>query len=228
MSMRIGHLTITPTDISVYTALMFSIDAILVLLLVWAYGGVKHVRRVEFLVFPRRTRDGQQRLRIIESETSDSKQIPQAATTDVDINRSSVTSFEKWLMKAFILSIQILQWIFILWVCSLDNLFLEGLVMTTSFICHGMIISRRNHLKPVVLCTLAATAMFYTAARFSISFQYSQFIHIIIGLILSYTLYLVAIQFEKNAKKELKSELERIKKLESRVDNAWKELERLS
>jgi len=227
MSMRTGSISLNPTYFSIYTALMLSIDMILVILLIWAYGGVKYVRRMEFLVYPGRTRDERSMFRIVESEAKSSEPVSEKQASSVNVG-GGVTKFERLLFGVFIIVVQVAQWMFILWVCSRDNLFLEALVMTTSFICHGMIISKRKHLKPIILCTLGATAMFHFAARFSISFHHSQFFPIIIGLILVYTLYRVSHEFEKTAKKKLEHEQERINKLKSRVDNAWRELERLS
>jgi len=224
----VSRITQTPLYIetSMFVRMRLSIDSLLLVGLIFCIGGViyegrrsskkdHHRRRgtLESLVFPGRTYETR-------AEINDE---------DPTVERFVLLDkFERYLFGAVIIGVQVAQWMFILWICSRDNLFLEALVMTTSFICHGMIISKRKHLKPISLCTLAATAMFYTAARFSIPFQYSQFFHIIIGLILVYTLYRVSHEFEKTAKKKLESEQKRINKLESRIDDAWRELERLS
>lgn len=198
-----------------YTGLMFSIDMIILLLLVWSIGGVKNERKLERLVFPGRVFD--------EKTRDESHQRDSESSLDVPVG-----AFEQWVMRSVIGAVQILQWGFILWICSLDNMFLDAFVMTTSFICHGMVISKRKHLKPIILCTLAATAMFYFAARFTISFRYSQFFPILVGLILVYTMYRISYEFEKAEQEKLKKELERIKKLESQLDEAWKQIDRLS
>lgn len=138
-----------------YVGAMFSIDMLIFTILIWAMGGVKYGRTIQLLVCPGRIRDGEFR--------DDS-----GAFCPQNDEFLRLTRFEKWIMKSVVMGIQVVQWIFILWVCSIDNLFIEGLVMTTSFICYGMIISRRNHFKPVWLCTLVSTAMFYFIARFTI------------------------------------------------------------
>jgi len=199
----------------VYTALMFSIDMILLTLLIWMIGGAQNVSKLEFLVFPGRIRDER-----ISSESS--KASPQV------IDGVQVSKFEQWLMGAVLIVVQVLQWMFILWICSFDNPFLDVLVMTTSFICHSMIIAKRKHLKPIILCTLAATAMFYVAARFTISFQYSQFFSIVIGLVLVYMVYRIGYYFEMKAKTKARAEIKRIEALEVQIAKAWEQLDRLS
>jgi ABC-type iron transport system FetAB permease component len=101
------------------------------------------------------------------------------------------------MMRAVIAVVQVLQWGFILFICSLDNYFLDVLVMTVSFICHGMIISKRKHLKPILLCTAVATEMFYLGAKITVSFRYSQFFPVLIGLLLVYAVYRIGHRYEK-------------------------------
>lgn len=215
MCMKAGSFNLD-TKVSFYFGVMFSIDLILVYILIWLIGGAKHYgRKLEPLVFPGRIRDDQNRNGSRKTDSQTASDIP------VDV-------FEKWIMRSVIAVVQIIQWMFILWVCNLDNLFLDALVMTTSFICHGMIINKRQHLKPIILCTLAATAMFYFAARFTISFRYSQFFPIIIGLLLVYILYRISYQIEVNAKTLAKQDLERIKVLEKQISEAWEHIDELS
>lgn len=211
----VSCITQTPLtcDVSIYTVLRLSVDSILLMLLFYSIGGVK--RELEFLVFPGRTRDERNCDVGRESDSTDSRSVP-------------VDKFEKLVMRSVIAVVQVIQWMFILWVCSLDNLFLDALVMTTSFICHGTIINKRRHLKPVVLCTLVATAMFYFAARFTVSFTYSQFFPIFIGLLLTYTVYRVSYQFDKVAEERAEKDLQRIKALEMEIEDAWARLEELS
>ena len=207
---KTGNFTLD-SELPQYMRLMFSIDMIVLLILVWSKGGVNN-GRVERLVFPGRT--GNERNRNVRSEGDEKSE------QDVPVGK-----FEQWVMRSTILAVQIIQWVFILWVCSLDNLYLDALVMTTSFICHGMIISKRKHLKPIILCTLAATAMFYFAARFAISFQYSQFFPIVIGLLLVYTMYRIDYQFEKASQKKRENDIQRIKELELQLEDAWKHID---
>lgn len=207
------------TEISAYQVFRLSINGILLMLLLYCIGGIYHERystlRLELVVFPGGIRD--------DDDCNESRSVQPQSAESVPVDK-----FERWLVRSVIGVVQIMQWMFILWVCNLDNLFLDALVMTTSFICHGMIISKRKHLKPVILCTLAATAMFYFCARFTISFQYSQFFPIIIGLILTYTLYRVDHQFEIAAKEKHKKDLARIAELEKQIDAAWQRLDELS
>lgn len=206
--------TQTPlSNASMYTVFRMSIDNGLVHLLFYMMGGVKY-HGLEQLVFPGRAGDDRDRH---EHRQTDSK-----SPSDVPVGK-----FETWVMRVVITSVQVIQWVFILWICSLDNLFLDALVMTTSFICHGLIISRRQHLRPIILCTLAATAMFYFAARFTLSFQYSQFFPIVIGLLLTYTMYRVSYQIELAAQAKAEEDLRRITKLEREMDAAWKCLDEL-
>lgn len=211
----VSNFTQTPLtyEVSVYTILRLSIDAILLLLLFYSIGGARH-HALEQLVFPGRRRAQRSRHGSGQADTQSTDDVP-------------VGKFEKWVMRSVIAVVQVIQWMFILWVCSLDNLFLDALVMTTSFICHGMIIKQRQHLKPIILCTLAATAMFYFAARFTISFQYSQFFPIVIGLALVYTVYRISYQIESKAIKEAEESLERVKALETKIDQVWDRLDEI-
>lgn len=209
----LSRITFTPLthEISLYMLIRFNFDILPMYLLFYSIGGVDNARW-EQLVFPGRPRSNKSWNESYPNNSGD----------------MSVNEFEKWVMRSVIGVVQVLQWSFILWICSLDNLFLDGLVMTTSFICHGMIISKRKHLRPIILCTLAATAMFYFAAKFTISFQYSQFFPIVIGLIMVYTLYRVSYQFELTAKEKTKDDLKRIEKLEKDISEAWVRLDELS
>lgn len=208
---KTGELTLNYA-IPQFTRLMFSIDMILILLLLFLVGGVKDGWWLERLVFTGRRRD--------ERSCNDCNQDDEEDPSNVPVDK-----FERWVMRSVIGAVQVLQWLIILWVCSLDNLFLDALIITTSFICHGKIISTRKHLKPIILCTLAATAMFYFSARFTISFRYSQFFPIIIGLALVYTLYRVSCQFDEAAKKNTIKQIERLELLEYQMEEAWECLE---
>jgi len=204
--------------ISIYQFFRVSISEGLLILLLFTIGGAiynEHSLSWELLVFPGRVRDDRHR--------HDSSQGHSQNPSNIPINR-----FEQWVMRSVMIVVQIIQWMFILWVCNLDNLFLDALVITTSFICHGLIIAKRKHFKPIILCTLAATAMFYVAARFTISFQYSHFFPIIIGLLLVYTVYRISYQFEKAEQERLEKDLARLAKLEIQLADAWKQIDKLS
>jgi hypothetical protein len=211
-------------DVSMYSVVRLSIDSVLLMLLFYSIGGEKYYATrhsqsecpnpLESMVFPQRGRT--------QSDRNDGCQNSPQGAESVPLDK-----FDRWVMRSVIGVVQIIQWMLILWVCSLDNLFLDALVMTTSFICHGMIISWRKHLKPIILCTFAATAMFYIAARFTISFQYSQFFPIIIGLFLVYTIYRISYQFEKAVKERIKQDLARIEVLEQKVEEAWQYMDDL-
>jgi len=195
---------------SFYQAIRLSIDNALLFLLLYLIGGVyAHGHRLEYVVFPRRIRNERTR-------DESCKVKAQTSESFLGINR-----FEKWIMKSVILVVQILQWMFILWVANLDNLFFDALIITTSFICHGMIISQRKHLKPIILCTLTAAAMFYVAARFTIPFYISQFFPVLIGLMLVYTMYRVSLYFEQVVERKLLEDIERLRIIEQKLDRLY-------
>lgn len=215
-------------SIKMYDVLRLSISSIILMLLFYSIGGVNYVlgsfihnderkhwrrckKRLEFLVFPGRLRDNYQ----------SGKNGPPSEVDGIPISK-----FEVMMIWSLIAIVQILQWIFILWVCNLNNYFIDALVITTSFICHGMIIQKRAH-NSVILCTLAATIMFYISARFTISFQYSHFFPIVIGLILVYAVYRISYQFEMAVKSKSKQDLERIQKLENKIEEAWDKIDEM-
>jgi len=232
MTARMSGLDLS-VAVSPYQMFRLSINGIIVLLLFYSLGGVYYVstkfdgsaERLVLMVFPGRIGSGKLRTKSHKCNKKDSECISERSSSNV--SDKQVTLFEKRLMKSVIIFVQCLQWLFILWICSFDNFFLDALIITTSFICHGQIISNRRHLRPVIFCTFAATAMFYFAARFTISFQYSQLFSIVIGLILVYTLYRVDYYFATIAKKKSKEESKKIEELKNKVDEAWNSLEEL-
>jgi len=218
-------------EANIYDMVRISLTVIIAMILVYSIGGVMYHERnrknnqnqldgvskgcLELLVFPGEGRH--------QEVSYDSDQLHTQTAQDGPVDK-----FEVWIMRSVIGLVQIGQWLFILWVCSRDNLFVDALAITTSFICHGMIISKRRHLSPIVLCMLAATGMFYFAARFTISFQYSPFFPIVIGLILVYTLYRVDHQFEMAKIKKAVRNQERLTELSRRMDEAWNRLEEIA
>lgn len=205
-----------PRNVSLYAGLMFSIDMILIIFLIWSIGGVlDHGGRMELLVFPGQRRDDKHRNERYQIRTQNPSNIP-------------VGKFEQLVMGSTIIFVQVLQWMFILWVCNLDNLFLDALVISTSFICHGMIISKRKHFKPIALCTLAATGMVYICARFTVSFYHSQVFSIFIGLIMVYVLYRISYEFDKRAEDKLEAQLHQIHKLNEKIEKAWEQIDNIS
>lgn len=58
-----------------------------------------------------------------------------------------------------------------------------------SFILHGFILRDRLHSKSIVVCTIVSSTMFLIAAKLTPSFYLFQLLPIIIGLLLTYSLF---------------------------------------
>ncbi len=207
-------------EYSIYNGLMLSIDMIILLTLVWAKGGARHAGmvadgrkdagRFQLLVFPGR----------IGRAGSKSSEKDRKLAEDLD-------QFEKWIMRSVILVVQVLQWVFILWLCHLDNLLLEGLVITTSFICYGMIIQRRRHFKPILLCTLIAGLLFYLASKFTLNVRYSQFFPILVGLTIVYSLYRIDYELDERKKRKYQRDIKRIEALNEEMIEVWDRIDKM-
>jgi len=208
---KIGFSKIGYNTLNTYQWLVCSIDLIILLLLIYSKGGVVNYgrRKWKLVVFPRR----------VDNARYSHEGSGLCAETQEYL---SLKGFERMFAMSLLLAIQVVQWTITLFACYLGNVFMEGLVITTSFIAHGFVIKKRWHSKNLVFCTLSSAAMFYVAARATIAFQYSQFFSIVVGLMLVYSLYRLVLLLDNREITKNTDKLDRLKILERRIEAAKK------
>jgi hypothetical protein len=119
----------------------------------------------------------------------------------------NLKGLEKLLAVVILMGFNVLQWGFVMiTIAFVDNIIIEALAVSISSIAFGFIIQRRYHCKTVVSCTILAFVIYYLIAKalsISVSFAYSQFLPVIIGGLLTYSLYRIGITVElRNLKHE--------------------------
>ena len=171
-----------------YQQLMFSIDLLIYMFLFYCIGGEKYVRLVV-------RRECALVLRVFPESVED------AALDQED--KAEIAEFDKLVgfkrLKAImiLLGFQVAQWVLILFICTLGQVLLEGIAITTSFIVYGFIVKKRWHSKSLVICTLSSAALFYVSAKSIPVYGYTQLFPIVVGLLLIYALYRAAIITDK-------------------------------
>jgi hypothetical protein len=211
MAMKSFVITTSQASMPFYEGLIINIDLILVILLIFAIGGVDYVN--EHILVP----------------GSFSNPKPSTEDTRVLTEFNKIKGFKRLLAWALVMLIQLVQWGLILLACGLSNRLIEGLVITISFIAHGLIIRNRWHSNSLVVCSLLSVALFYLAASATVPFKYTQFLPIVIGLLLLYMLYRVGYISTKRLKamEDIHTAVEDISKTLKNGDEchglSWKE-----
>lgn len=220
--LKVGLEKLGYNSLSMYEWLVMSIDLLIVSILVYAKGGVEYYARLAVR---------QQRRRPAWELVLFPGSVCNASHSDEGSNEatfySSLSNFERLVAMSSLLLVQLVQWALILFICKLGNVFIEGLVITASFVAHGFIIQRRWHAKKLVVCTLSSASLFYISAKLSVAFYYSQLFPILVGLALVYTLYRFSIYLDNLAINKSQKELERLKKIEHSMQIAWEQIDDL-
>lgn len=172
-----------------YQWLVCSIDLVIVIILIFTTGGEKHVLGQ---ILGRNT----WKCNIFPEEVNVVKNDDEDRATQLEFD--ALTGFRRIRAVSLFIGFQIIQWTIILFMCALGNVLIEGTVITVSFVVHGSIIKRRWHSKSIVICTLVSALMFYVAARAIPAFGYTQLFPVIVGIILLYTMYRIAVYVDKN------------------------------
>lgn len=95
-----------------------------------------------------------------------------------------------------ILFLQVFQFIVILALTYIGNVFIESLVILFSYIMAGVVIKKKSHFK-YLICTSIAGILFYATSKIAPPIEISVFILVIIGMLIAYTMFLVAVHFEE-------------------------------
>lgn len=110
---------------------------------------------------------------------------------------NSLSKGRKLKAGALLMAFQIFQMFFILFVCKIGNVFIECCIMMLSFLLAGTVIKNRWHSKNVAVCTLVMALTFYIACRAIIPVKISMFFPVLIGILIAYSLYLVAMHTQE-------------------------------
>ncbi len=169
-------------DIGVLSKVLYSIDLLLFLFIIlYMKGSVMHGRWMERIFCP--------------EEIQCSKHDSEDDAADSWVKELNLG--KRIVFMVLLYAFQLFQLLLILVVCKIGNVYLEGAIILMSFGAAGMIIKRRWHSKSTAVCTLLTVITFYTAARISIPAQYSIICPVLIGMLISYSLYRIAIYTEK-------------------------------
>lgn len=116
---------------------------------------------------------------------------------------SEINTFNKLSLhkkaKALILlgMFQLIQMFLVLGVCYIGNVLIEAAFIMFAYLSSIVVIKRRWHSNSILVCTLTTITIFYAASRTVIPVKYSMFIPLIIGMLISYSLYLVAVKSDE-------------------------------
>jgi hypothetical protein len=193
---KTGQFVLVYNQMSQYAWFIWSIDMNIFSIALFLYGGVKHFRtrkqpgllglvlgtdRRKFILCP-------EAIDIPRQDSSDSQAISEL---------NQLKGVQKLAAVFLILSSQIVLWMVYLGVCKIGNVFIEGMLITLSFVVNGFFIRRRWHSNSVILCTSICALMFYVSARAIPSYGYSQLFPVVIGIVLLYALYRIGIYIDK-------------------------------
>ena len=182
---KFGAFMLWKQSFNVYQALVYSIDYLIFMSILFCSGGIKHYGMAisaKLVFFPQGVESPKRDMEDLQAEN----------------NFLSLTGWRRIGAIVTLVGFQILQWTIILAVCRLGNVFYEGLIISGSFIAYGFIIRYRWHSSSVIICTLMSTLLFYVSAKACIPFVYSQFLPVLIGLLCIYSLYRVAIYSDEH------------------------------
>ena len=219
LPIKAGRESIGYHAIDTYQWLMMSIDLTILALLIYAIGGLHYY--VELVLQLGDKRRGLARL------------FPESVN-DAKLDNEDLQAVERWQALvgfrklqavATLLAFQLLQWLAVVGCCLLGNVGIEGALISLSFLCHGMVVHRRWHSNSVMACTVASAILFYIAARSCILFAYSQFFCIVVGMLLVYAMYRLAILVDNAEIKKTQSKLSRIETLKEKVETARKTID---
>ena len=90
----------------------------------------------------------------------------------------------------------------ILTACYFGNVFAEGLIILTSILVFKRVFKHYWHSASVLVCTITSLLTVYAGAKITVPFRYSQFLPVIIGLLIMYCMYRIAVITDKKPKKE--------------------------
>jgi len=176
---KTGCFAWTYNHVGFYAELIIAIDLLIFTAIFYCLGGERKHEKIcadQLVLFPGKigsAKESAEDTRLVESFRA-------------------IAGYKKALAVLLLFGFQIMQWLFILMVCYIGSVFIEGVLITLSYVAFGIVIKRRVHTS-VILCTVISSIMFYAAARAIPPFGHSQFLPVLVGLLLIYAMYRAAI-----------------------------------
>ncbi len=198
---KIGVFNLTYNYLGFYQCLMLNIDFTIFMLLFYFKGGKDYV--------------GLGRQCLVLSASRKISKSSRESNVDTDALTKTLNKYRGWqlaLAITILMTTQIIQWSFIMLVCSIGNVFIEGITITTSFVIISMILKTKLHNKTILLCTLVSTVIFYTAAKVIPSYGYSQLLPVLTGVAIAFGSYYVACYYYEH--EWLKNKVQELSKKE--------------
>lgn len=190
ITVKIGYFWLGYNQVSIYQGLMFSIDLIIFLILLYCIGGERYYGKLA-------EQSWRQTLVLLFSPEEISTTREDIEDGVAEAQWRTLTGFRRAKAVSLLLAFQIMQWILILFICKIGNVLIEGIAITTAFIVYGTVIKRKWHSPNIWICTLISAVMFYIAARTIPSFYYSELFPTVAGLFLVYALYRIALYTDR-------------------------------
>lgn len=130
------------------------------------------------------------------------KDIEHATQDDEDLDAikefQALSKRKRIKTSVLLLAFQVFQLFCVLLVCMIGDRLLEGILILAGFFASGFVIKKRWHSNSLIVCTLSSVLMFYLSSRAILPANISMFMPIVIGLVISYSLYRVAVYTEEH------------------------------
>lgn len=188
---KLGLFQFEYASINTYQTLMLGIDLTIFIGVIYCLGGEKYYERFcSFLSAPSQ---------ITQNDNEDD-----LAWAEF----KKLVGFKRAKAILLLLSIQIIQWLIILFCCKLGDRLIEGLAITISFIGFGFIIQKKWHSDSILMCTFISSVTFYCASKLIPAYGYTQLFPVLTGMFMVVGSYLVAVNSDKKCLKRMDDKIE--------------------
>lgn len=197
LAIKTGLFFFDQNNYTIYQILVLSMDSIIFHTLLFLYGGelYKHEKLVE-------------RLSKLGTWSSMHRTFPREESSQeicfdndealLQVEFDSLTRTQQKFALFTYLGFYFIQCILVLGVINVVNYFfganiiIESIIVMISFIAHGFVLKEKWHSKSIIICTLVSCVIFFIAAKLTPAFTLFQLFPIIIGLLVSYSMYQIA------------------------------------
>lgn len=182
---KTGQFKLSFADVSFYQSLVFYPDLLMFTGVLFCIGGEKHHHDTLETVFP-------------ESISADRLDYED----EIALKKfGDLPGFARFLGNIFVISYNILSWVFILACCYLGGALIEGFVISSAIIVFGAIIRHRWHSKSLTVCLVVSAIICFALARAVPAIMYSWFLPVLAGLGVIYGMHRLAVILEKTLPK---------------------------
>lgn len=182
-TVKLNYVKLSYNSTSSYQLFMFSIDMILFFLILYVIGCGKN-EKIQYW-----------------KHLVDSQDFNDSSCDDED--RQAIEEFSRlnnWqkFKTIMLLSIfQVSQIMIIVIISIIGNSLIELIFILAAYLIYSKIITRRYHSRSLLICTALSTLIFFSASKITIPVKISMFVPIILGLIITYSLYILAVHVEE-------------------------------